>query len=166
MVRSDSACAGVMFSIDTESGFKDAVFITGAYGLGENVVQGIINPDEYYVFKPLLKNKKLIPIVGKVVGEKEKKMVYTKDKKRPVKNVFVPESEREQFVLTDDEILLLARWSNLIEDHYSSPLNPPIPHFLLVFSISCSSFFAAAPESMLSAATLIPSCMSGALRAA
>jgi len=119
MVRSDSSSAGVIFSIDTESGFKDAVFITGAYGLGENVVQGSVNPDEFYVFKPLLKNKKLTPIVGKVLGEKEIKMIYTKDKRNPVRNVFVPEAERDKYVIGDDDILKLARWATQIEEHYT-----------------------------------------------
>ncbi|MDX9834562.1 MAG: PEP/pyruvate-binding domain-containing protein, partial [Desulfobulbus sp.] len=78
MVRSDSACSGVMFSIDTESGFKDAVFLTGSWGLGENVVQGAVNPDEYYIFKPTLKEAKR-PIVGKRTGTKENNMIYNPD---------------------------------------------------------------------------------------
>lgn len=119
MVRSDSSSSGVIFSIDTESGFKDVVFITGSWGLGENVVQGAVNPDEFYVYKPLLKNKKLQPIVGKVLGEKEIKMVYTNNKKNPVKNVFVPEAERDKFVLDDADVLKLARWSTTIEEHYT-----------------------------------------------
>jgi pyruvate, water dikinase len=120
MVRSDKACSGVMFSIDTESGFKDAVFITGAYGLGENVVQGAVNPDEYYVFKPTLK-KGMNSIISKTVGSKKVKMVYTKsDGIRPVKNIPVPENERHKFVLTEKETLLLAKWACIIEDHYSA----------------------------------------------
>jgi pyruvate, water dikinase len=124
MVRSDSACSGVMFSIDTESGFKDAVFLTGAWGLGENVVQGAVNPDEYYVFKPTLKQGKR-PIVGKRVGSKEVKMVYNTDPgaKEPVKNIDTTEEERGSYILSDDEILDLARWACIIEDHYGRPMD-------------------------------------------
>jgi len=124
MVRSDSACSGVMFSIDTESGFKDAVFLTGAWGLGENVVQGAVNPDEYYIFKPTLKEGKR-PIVGKRVGTKEIKMIYdnTPGAKEPVKNVDTTEQERGSYILSDDEILQLARWACIIEDHYDRPMD-------------------------------------------
>jgi len=118
MVRSDLACSGVMFSIDTESGFKDAVFITGAYGLGENVVQGAVNPDEYYVFKPTLKQG-FRPIIQKEVGSKEIKMIYSTHGTTPTKNVPVPAEERKKFVITEDEILTLAQWTCIIEDHYS-----------------------------------------------
>jgi len=122
MVRSDLASAGVIFSIDTETGFTDAVFITGSYGLGENVVQGTVNPDEYYVFKPTLKLGKR-PIVGKRVGSKELKLIYTDKPTEPVKNIPTTEKERTQFVLTDDEILTLARWSCIIEEHYGKPMD-------------------------------------------
>ena len=119
MVRSDKACSGVMFSIDTESGFKDAVFITGAYGLGENVVQGAVNPDEYYVFKPTL-GKAKNPIISKEVGSKKVMMIYTNDKSgKPVKNIPVPEADRVKYVLEDKETLILAKWACIIEDHYS-----------------------------------------------
>ncbi len=118
MVRSDLACSGVMFSIDTESGFRDAVLITGAYGLGENVVQGMINPDEYYVFKPTLRDG-FRPILKKAVGQKKIKMVYTRDQKQSTKNVEVSPADRNRFVLQDDEILDLARMAITIEDHYS-----------------------------------------------
>ncbi len=118
MVRSDKASAGVIFSIDTETGFKDAVFITGSWGLGENVVQGAVNPDEYYVFKPtLLQGKR--PIVGKRIGSKEIKMIYTDNQDKPVENIATTKQERESFTLTDDEILTLARWTCIIEEHYS-----------------------------------------------
>ena len=83
MVRSDLACSGVIFSIDTESGFRDVVYITAAYGLGENVVQGIVNPDQFYVFKPTLKEG-FRPIVEKKLGTKEKKLVYKRDRKSVV----------------------------------------------------------------------------------
>jgi pyruvate, water dikinase len=118
MVRSDMSCSGVMFSIDTESGFKDAVFLTASYGLGENIVQGAVNPDEYYIFKPTLRTGHR-PIIKKSVGEKKIKMIYTMDSKHPTKNVDVPEEDQKKFVLTDDEILELARMAVAIEDHYS-----------------------------------------------
>ena len=118
MVRSDKASSGVMFSIDTESGFEDVVFITGSYGLGENVVQGAVNPDEYYVFKPTMKKGKNA-IISKEVGSKKVKMIYTNDNIKPVKNIPVPENERYKFVIDDKEIILLAKWACIIEDHYS-----------------------------------------------
>jgi pyruvate,water dikinase len=118
MVRSDLAASGVMFSIDTESGFKDVAFVTGAYGLGENVVQGAVNPDEFYVFKPTLKQG-FRPIISKKLGSKEIKMIYTNDGKHPTKNVSVDPTHRGQFCISDDEILKLASWAAIIEDHYS-----------------------------------------------
>ncbi len=122
MIRSDAASSGVIFSIDTESGFKDAVFITGAYGLGENVVQGAVNPDEFYVFKPTLREGKR-PIIGKRLGTKEQMMVYTSDQRRPTKNVDTPDSMRKSFCITDDEAILLAKWATVIEDHYKKPMD-------------------------------------------
>ncbi len=119
MVRSDLASSGVMFSIDTESGFKDAVYVTGAWGLGENVVQGAVSPDEFYVFKPTLKQG-FRPVIMKKVGEKAIKMVYTDDAKSPTKNVDVPLKDRRRLVLTEDEILDLARMAVTIEEHYSA----------------------------------------------
>ncbi|MFA6346084.1 MAG: phosphoenolpyruvate synthase, partial [Syntrophales bacterium] len=119
MVRSDLACSGVIFSIDTESGFKDAVLITGAYGLGETVVQGIVNPDEFFVFKPTLKEG-FRPILQKTIGSKEIKMIYASGSaSEATEIVSVEEAERQRFCLTDDEILLLGRWAVIIEDHYS-----------------------------------------------
>ncbi|MBS3104676.1 phosphoenolpyruvate synthase, partial [Candidatus Woesearchaeota archaeon] len=118
MVRSDMACSGVMFSIDTETGFKDAVLINAAYGLGENVVQGSVNPDQFYVFKPTL-NKGFKPIISKKLGSKKIKMIYSKNKANPTINVQVPDKERFQFVLNDNEILKLAKWSCIIEGYYS-----------------------------------------------
>ncbi len=117
MVRSDLATSGVMFSIDTETGFKDAALITAAYGLGENVVQGSVNPDEYYVFKPTLKAG-FRPIIDKKLGSKELKMIYD-DGSKFTKNVSVPFRERSKFAINDEEILQLANWACLIEDHYS-----------------------------------------------
>ncbi|WP_456384849.1 phosphoenolpyruvate synthase [Desulfolithobacter sp.] len=124
MARSDAASSGVMFSIDTESGFEDAIFITGAWGLGENVVQGAVNPDEYYVFKPTLKEGKR-PIVGKRVGTKEIKMIYDNDPNtdEPVKNVPTTPEERGMYVITDDEIIQLAKWACIIEDHYGKGMD-------------------------------------------
>ncbi|MFT4310671.1 MAG: phosphoenolpyruvate synthase [Candidatus Woesearchaeota archaeon] len=119
MVRSDIACSGVMFSIDTESGFKDAVYITGAYGLGENVVQGAVNPDEWYVYKQTLRQGKR-PIVMRKVGEKAIKMIYTTDHKHPTKNIDVAAEERKKLVLNDDEVLSLSQMALTIEDHYSA----------------------------------------------
>ena len=119
MVRSDLSASGVMFSIDTETGFRDAVFLTGAWGLGENVVQGAVNPDEWYVFKPTLK-KGFSPIIMKRVGGKAIKMIYTTDAKAPTKNVAVPEEDRRRLVLSDEEVIALARMACTIEDHYST----------------------------------------------
>jgi pyruvate,water dikinase len=118
MVRSDLGAAGVMFSIDTESGFPDVVLINAAYGLGENVVQGSVNPDEYYVFKPTLK-RGFRPILQKVVGSKEFKLIYDIGGGKMVKNVPVAADDRSRFAVNDEEILTLARWACLIEEHYS-----------------------------------------------
>ena len=119
MVRSDLATSGVMFSIDTETGFKNVVLINAAYGLGENVVQGSVNPDEYYVFKPTLKQGHR-PILHKTCGSKEFKLVYDLGGGKMVKNVPVPPDDRARFALDDDDILTLARWACAIEEHYSS----------------------------------------------
>jgi pyruvate, water dikinase len=119
MVRSDLATAGVMFSIDTETGFRNAALITAAYGLGENVVQGAVNPDEYLVFKPTLKQG-CQPILDKRLGSKAIKMVYDLEGNKLTKNVPVPDHDRQNFALTNDEILTLARWACIIEDHYST----------------------------------------------
>ena len=126
MVRSDLATSGVMFSIDTESGFRDAVLINAAYGLGENVVQGTVNPDEYYVFKPTLKQG-FSPILQKILGTKEFKLVYDVGGGKMVKNVPVPPDDRARFAITDEEILTLARWACVIEDHYSAKKGRPSP---------------------------------------
>ncbi|NQV08645.1 phosphoenolpyruvate synthase [Candidatus Woesearchaeota archaeon] len=117
MVRSDKANSGVMFSIDTESGFQNVVFITAAYGLGENVVQGAVNPDEYYVFKPTMK-KGFKSIISKKIGDKKIRMVYAEGK-TPTKNIPVKQTDREKFVLSDDELIKLSEWACIIEDHYS-----------------------------------------------
>ncbi|MDR3636373.1 MAG: phosphoenolpyruvate synthase [Isosphaeraceae bacterium] len=126
MVRSDLAASGVMFSIDTETGFRDAVLINASYGLGENVVQGSVNPDEYYVFKPTLKQA-FRPILQKIVGTKEFKLVYDIGGGKMTKNVPVPPEDRARFAINDDEILTLARWACVIEDHYSAQRGRPTP---------------------------------------
>ena len=118
MVRSDLAASGVMFSIDTESGFRDAVMINASYGLGENIVQGAVTPDEFYVHKPTLRQG-FKPIIGKHVGSKEIKMIYAPGGVRPVKNVPVSQPERRRFAISEPEILKLAKWAIIIEDHYS-----------------------------------------------
>lgn len=119
MVRSDLACSGVMFSIDTETGFANAVLINASYGLGENIVQGSVTPDEYIVFKPTLKSG-FRPILSKTIGTKESKLIYDIGGSKLTKNVPVAPSERKKPALTDDEILELAQWACVIEDHYST----------------------------------------------
>jgi pyruvate,water dikinase len=126
MVRSDLAASGVMFSIDTETGFRDAVLINAAYGLGENVVQGVVTPDEYCIFKPTLRAG-YRPILHKVVGSKEVKLVYDVGGGKGVKNVPVSPGERTRFAIDDEEILTLARWACAIEDHYSAKRGLPTP---------------------------------------
>jgi pyruvate,water dikinase len=118
MVRSDLASSGVGFSLDTESGFKDVVLITGSYGLGEMIVKGAVTPDEWLVFKPTLK-KGFKAIIEKKLGDKKEKMVYGETEKEPVKVVPVPLSDREKFCLSDEEVLTLAKWICEIEEHYS-----------------------------------------------
>ena len=119
MVRSDLACSGVMFSIDTESGFTNAVYITGAYGLGENVVQGTVNPDQFYVFKPTLM-KGFKPILEKKLGSKEKRLIYGTTGTKQTK---VSTEDKAKFVINDEELLTLARWACIIEDHYKKPMD-------------------------------------------
>lgn len=119
MVRSDLASSGVMFSIDTETGFREAVLINAAYGLGENVVQGSVNPDEYYVFKPTLKTG-YKPILKKSLGSKEFKLIYDTGGGKMTRNVPVDVADRKQYALSEEDILTLGRWACLIEDHYSN----------------------------------------------
>lgn len=119
MVRSDSAYSGVIFSIDTETGFSEVVLITAAYGLGENVVQGTVNPDEYFVFKPTLKLGKKA-IISRKLGDRDFKMVYSLEDNATVKNVPTTLAERHRYVLEEEEIVKLAKWVCLIEDHYSA----------------------------------------------
>jgi len=113
----------VMFSIDTETGFDKAVIINAAWGLGENVVQGAVDPDEYQIFKPLLSDPALVPIIEKTIGAKTQKMIYAKVGERPTRNVPTSKAERDSPVLTDQEIVTLARWACLIEAHYGCPMD-------------------------------------------
>jgi pyruvate,water dikinase len=119
MVRSDLAGSGVLFSIDTETGFRDVVLISAAWGLGESVVQGTVNPDEYLVFKPTLA-RGFRPILRRRLGSKEFKLVYESGGSRSTRSVPVAEAERAAFVLSEDEILTLARWACVIEEHYGA----------------------------------------------
>jgi pyruvate,water dikinase len=123
MVRADKGGSGVIFTIDTETGFPDVVVINAAWGLGENVVQGAVTPDEYRVFKPKLDQAELKPIIEKSLGEKEKKMVYTSGGSETTKNVDTSTTERQSFVLADGEILQLGRWAAAIEDYYQKPMD-------------------------------------------
>ncbi|MCB1349854.1 MAG: phosphoenolpyruvate synthase [Maritimibacter sp.] len=123
MVRSDIGGSGVMFSIDTETGFPKSILINAAWGLGENVVQGAVTPDEYQVYKPFLDNKKLRPIIEKRLGAKEIKMIYSEDPNEMTKNVPTSKKEKESWVLSDDEILELARYAKTIEEHYKCPMD-------------------------------------------
>lgn len=123
MVRSDLAGSGVMFSIDTETGFPRVALINAAWGLGENVVQGTVDPDEYEVFKPFLTDAALTPIIEKKCGEKALKMIYVNDGNHPTNNVPTSKAERAAFVLNDADILTLARWACAIEDHYGQPMD-------------------------------------------
>ncbi|MEZ5832543.1 MAG: phosphoenolpyruvate synthase [Dongiaceae bacterium] len=123
MVRSDLGGAGVMFSIDTETGFDKVVLINAAWGLGENVVQGAVDPDEYQIFRPLLADPSLVPIIEKKCGGKQRKMIYAASEDAPTRNVPTSKAERAAFVLADPEILTLARWACTIEQHYGRPMD-------------------------------------------
>lgn len=127
MVRSDLAASGVMFSLDTESGYRDAVFITGAYGLGENVVQGTVDPDEFYVHKPTFKEG-YRAVLRKSIGSKKVKMVYAAGRTREAtRNVPTSKEERERFCISDDEVLTLTDYAIKVEDHYTAKAGRPTP---------------------------------------
>ena len=127
MVRSDLASAGVAFTLDTETGFRDVVFITASYGLGEAVVAGQVNPDEYYVFKPTLVQG-YRPIIRKRLGDKFFKIIYSEEgTKQTTRRADVPSEERKKFCLSDEEILQLAKWCVAIEEHYSKKYKKPTP---------------------------------------
>lgn len=117
MVRSDLAASGVTFTIDTESGFKNAVLINSIYGLGENIVQGKVSPDEFYYFKPTK------AIISKTIGPKRLKMIYSNDRKQPTKDVPVPVADQNQQSITDEEVKQLAKWGIAIEKHYNKPMD-------------------------------------------
>lgn len=124
MVRSDKGCSGVGFTLEPESGFRDIIHISGVWGLGENIVQGTVTPDEFFVFKPTLKqNKKAI--IQKKLGEKEKTMIYatTPGATSPIINIETEKEKREQYVLTDEEVIQLANWFLVIEEHYQKPMD-------------------------------------------
>lgn len=123
MVRSDLAGSGVVFSLDTESGLDNVIIINAAWGLGENIVQGIVNPDEYVVFKPRLQSGQYRPILQKRLGEKEAKMVFATGGGGHTRTVTTTDEERHKAVLSDDEILKLARWTLLIEEHFKTPMD-------------------------------------------
>ncbi|SDH69845.1 phosphoenolpyruvate synthase [Alloyangia pacifica] len=127
MVRSDEGGSGVMFSLDTESGFDRLVLINAAWGLGENVVQGAVSPDEYQVYKPFLDDEARVPILHKALGAKEIKMIYGAGtgtgEAAPTRNVPTSKAERESFVLSDAEILELSRMAVTIERHYGQPMD-------------------------------------------
>ncbi len=122
MVRSDEAAAGVIFSLDPDTGFRNVVVVTGAWGLGESVVQGQVTPDEFMVFKPLLNNDKLLPIISRTVGAKERKIIYSSGR-ATTKNVATTKQEQGSFCLSDEEVMGLARWAVIIEDHYKRPMD-------------------------------------------
>lgn len=123
MVRSDRASAGVMFSIDTDSGFPRMVLVNASWGLGESVVAGKVDPDEYLVFKPLLDQRHLNPVISKKVGRKQSKIIYGGSGSEPTATVQTSAQERASYVLDDQEILLLARWAAVIEEHYACPMD-------------------------------------------
>jgi pyruvate,water dikinase len=126
MVRSDLASAGVIFTLDTETGFREVVLITGVWGLGETIVQGRSNPDEFWVFKPALRQGHR-PIIRRELGDKARKLVYQTGGTKQVEELRVPLADRQRFVLTDDEVLTLARWACAIEEHYGAALGRATP---------------------------------------
>ena len=123
MVRGDTGASGVLFTLDTDSGFREVVVINGAWGLGETVVGGEVNPDEYVVFKPKLDEADCLPIVRRSLGEKAIQAVYSKKKDRQIENKKTPKKDRRRFVLSDEEAVRLARWGKGIEDHYGKPMD-------------------------------------------
>ncbi len=122
MARSDRGSSGVMFTLDTESGFRDVVLINGSWGLGEYIVKGIVTPDEFMVFKPTL-TKGFRSIISKKLGSKEKKLIYSSEGTSPTKEVIVSPNERHLYVLSDEHILRLAQWGAMIEEHYQKPMD-------------------------------------------
>ena len=125
MVRSDRAASGVIFTLDTESGFRDVVFVTGAYGLGENVVQGAVEPDEFYVHKPTF-NAGFRAVLSRRLGRKDKRMVYARGR-MTTRNVATSRTDRERFCIPDEDVLKLAQYAIAVENHYSKKLGRPTP---------------------------------------
>ncbi|WP_375307192.1 phosphoenolpyruvate synthase [Bradyrhizobium sp. A11] len=125
MVRSDLASSGVIFTLDTESGFRDVVFVTGAYGLGENIVQGAVEPDEFYVHKPTF-NAGFRAVLSRRIGAKDKKMIYARGR-TTTRNVPTSRRERESLCISDDDVLSLAESAIVIENHYSNKAGHPRP---------------------------------------
>jgi len=123
MVRSDSACAGTMFTLDTETGFPDVVVIDASWGLGESVVGGHVTPDEYRVFKGVLDQEEALPVIEKRLGAKQTKLVYAGEVEGQTERVRTPKAERDRFTLTDAEAVQLARWAVRIEAHYGCPMD-------------------------------------------
>lgn len=122
MVRSDKACSGVCFTLEPESGFRDLIHVSGVWGLGENIVQGTVTPDEFFVFKPTLRQEKNA-LIRKKLGEKALTMVYGGDPNSPVLNIPTPVDRQEQFVLSDEEVIRIAKWALLIEEYYQKPMD-------------------------------------------
>lgn len=123
MVRADNSCSGVMFTVDTESGFPNVILINASWGLGENIVKGAVNPDQYYVFKPLIGNYNFKPVIEKKIGSKEVKMIYASGEGNSTVNIPTTAIERQILVLDDSEILKLAGWGALIEKHYGKSMD-------------------------------------------
>lgn len=123
MVRADKGCSGVGFTIEPESGFENVILISGVWGLGENIVQGTVNPDEFYVFKPCLEQGNY-PIIQKKLGDKKLTMIYAdKHQSKTIMNIETPKEKQEQFVLSDIEVITLSKWAKEIENHYQKPMD-------------------------------------------
>lgn len=122
MVRSDRGCSGVMFTLDSDSGFREVVLINGSWGLGEYIVKGVVTPDEFMVYKPTLR-KGYKAIINKKLGTKEKKLIYSHEGSKATKEAVVHEADRHKYVLNDDQILKLAKWGTIIEEHYGKPMD-------------------------------------------
>ncbi|MFO7724303.1 MAG: phosphoenolpyruvate synthase [Oceanipulchritudo sp.] len=123
MVRGDTGASGVLFTLDTDTGFRDVVMINAAWGLGETVVGGTVNPDEYLVYKPFLGRDDLVPVIGHSMGDKKIKAVYSSRPNKQIETVKTPAKDRKRFVLGNDHIIELARWGKIIEEHYDQPMD-------------------------------------------
>lgn len=122
MIRSDLSSAGVAFTIEPETGFENIIYITGVWGLGENIVQGSVSPDEFFLFKPSLKNGKRA-LINKKIGEKDKTLIFSTDENNTTMNIETPTGKRKQFVLSENELVELGKWCLAIEDHYKQPMD-------------------------------------------